>query len=340
MKQKSPTLEGFRAIFRRPSFGFAEIAWRWGFGAAATALLVFTFFEYLDTLPVTAVDLFLLRTRQPSLISQAFAHILRGSGARAVHAAILLAVLLSVGWIVLAMLGRAVTTKAVANHFAGDDFAPVSFQMRSLAGLNFLRVGSALAGVVGFFGAMLLAGMTSSADDPSAGGALLVFLAVFMLVGLAWCLTNWLLSLASLLVVVEGHDTFGAIAAAVGLCRERFGPVLAASSWFGLAHGAVYFVASAVAVFPLAFAGVLPARVVIGAVLLVTLAYFFVADFLYMGRLAAYVYIIKEPGAEASVAASLLQQIGPSLPIDFESSSVDRDEVILSDVPLAPETGN
>src|SRR6266478_3272911 len=53
MKRRSPTLEGFQALFRLPALGLAEIAWRWSFGLAVTALLAFSFREYLSTLPVT-----------------------------------------------------------------------------------------------------------------------------------------------------------------------------------------------------------------------------------------------------------------------------------------------
>src|ERR1700728_85383 len=53
MKPRSPTLEGFRTILLRPSFRFAEIAWRWSSGAAAGLLLVFSCYQSLDTLPVS-----------------------------------------------------------------------------------------------------------------------------------------------------------------------------------------------------------------------------------------------------------------------------------------------
>src|ERR1700733_7992961 len=117
MKPRSPTLEGFRAIFRRPSFGLAEIAWRWSFGAAASLLLVFSFFEFLDTLPVRKADLLLLRSRQPGLISRAMLHIFRGSAFRVVETAVVLALTLGAAWIVLASLGRAATVKALLAHF-------------------------------------------------------------------------------------------------------------------------------------------------------------------------------------------------------------------------------
>ena len=50
VKQHSPTLEGFKAIFRWPSLGLAEIAWRWSLGFAGIGLLLLGFVEYLDTL--------------------------------------------------------------------------------------------------------------------------------------------------------------------------------------------------------------------------------------------------------------------------------------------------
>src|SRR5579863_4135335 len=89
MPSQSPTLQGFRAAFRRPSFTLAEIAWRWTVGAVAAAVFLFAFFQFLDTLPVTAADAALLRTRHPVLIGRAIAHIFRGSLNRAVFAALL-----------------------------------------------------------------------------------------------------------------------------------------------------------------------------------------------------------------------------------------------------------
>lgn len=53
MPRVSPTLEGFRASFRRPSLTLAEITWRWTVGAAGWALVFFWMIEFLDTLPVT-----------------------------------------------------------------------------------------------------------------------------------------------------------------------------------------------------------------------------------------------------------------------------------------------
>ena len=66
-------------MFGQPLVGLAEIAWRWTFGLAAAAALLFSLREYLATLPVTAGEMLLLRTRQPVLVLQALAGIFQGS---------------------------------------------------------------------------------------------------------------------------------------------------------------------------------------------------------------------------------------------------------------------
>src|SRR5450432_1681425 len=100
----SPTAEGFRAVFRRPSLTFAEISWRWCVGATATALFFFGLFEYLSTLPVSGRELLLLRSRQPYLVGQAIVRILHGSANRAVMSLMVAALLLGFLWILAASL--------------------------------------------------------------------------------------------------------------------------------------------------------------------------------------------------------------------------------------------
>ncbi len=343
MKRRSPTLEGFRTIFRRPSFGLAEIAWRWSFGAAASLLLVFSFLEYLDTLPVSKGDLLLLRTRQPALISRAVLHIFRGSAFRVVEAAVVLALSLGVAWVVIASVGRAATLKALLAHFHQDDASSSNhkekraWRLRSLVGLNFFRLGAMLAATVGCLAAVLLGGAASRPSDPAPGSAFLIFLTVVMLACLAWSTLNWFLSLATIFVVANGDHTFGAITAAVDLCQTRPGSVFAAGTWFGLAHITAFVVASSVVAFPLGFAAVLPGSIVLGGVLLVTLLYFAIADFLYMGRLAAYVAIVEMPDTWVSVqiAPPPSPQPGSHLDPNIQSPAVDASELILSDVPAS-----
>lgn len=333
--KRSPTLEGFKAIFRQPSLGLAEIAWRWSLGVAGFASFIFAAVEYFDSLPVTATDMFLLRTHQPVLIGRAFDHILRGSLPRLLEALILLGLAFSVAWVIVASLGRAATLKTLLNHVVepSPENQQKSWRLGSLVGLNSLRAAATLAATVGIFGAILIGDSVSPADDPSPGTAFLLFLVIFGLVNLAWLAVNWFLSLASVFVFADGENISGSMAAAADFCRQHLGAVLAVSFWFGLAHFAAFFFASSLGTLLLSFLAVLPAAVVFTAVLLVTLVYFAIADFLYVGRLAAYVWIAEHPGTLATPVAFQPQSPGPPPPAP-NSGRIDPDELILSDVPL------
>jgi hypothetical protein len=349
----SPTAEGFRAAFRRPSLTLAEIMWRWTAGATAAALFFFGLFEYLDTLPVTNGELLFLRTRHPYLVGEAIAHILRGSLSRGVLAMLLAAMLLAMLWIVAASVGRIATVRGLLDYFredvagrvlsvgvgndGGRDVASnvsTSTVLPALLRLNFLRVAVALAAVLGYVGAAILAGFASPDASPRPGLAFFLFLPLAGLTAWAWWALNWMLSLAGMFAVRDGEDAVGAISAAVTFCRERTGPVFAVSFWTGLAHLVAFVGATTAVSMPLGFAGVVPWRLVVVAVILVTLVYFTVVDWLYMARLAGYVCIAEMPQA-------LLAPLPPApLPVPPPvQTTIDREEPILSDIPnLAVET--
>lgn len=343
----SPTAEGFRATFRQPSFTLAEIAWRWVFGATAVALFFFGLFEYLDTLPVTNRELLFLRTKQPFLVAQAISHILRGSLYRAVTSLLLAFLLLSVLWIVAASLGRVATVRALTTYFRdmaarlssagfhdageGDIASNVSKgNLVALLRLNFLRIALGVALLLGLLAADIIAGFVSTPKDPEPGLAFIIFLPIAALVFLfAWVL-NWLISLAGVFAVRDGDSAIAAISSAVTLCRERAGAVFAVSTWTGLTHLVAFIGATTVVSMVMGFMPLLPWRLVMVVVILLTLAYFAVADWLYMARLAGYVCLLEIPDALMKPAPPLRPVVPPAPPVQ---TTVDRDELILSDVP-------
>ena len=139
-------------------------------------------------------------------------------------------------------------------------------------------------------------------------------------------------------MVANGQDTCGSITASVDLCQTRTGALFAARTWFGLAHITALVIASSVVAFPLGFAAVLPTGVVLGGVLLITMLYFAVTDFLHVGRLAAYVAIAEmpEPPAKADKAQPPLLDRGSEVQSATQSRpAVDASELILSDVPAS-----
>ena len=355
----SPTAEGFRAAFRRPTFALAEISWRWATGAAATALFLFGLFEYLNTLPVNRGELLFLRSRHPYLVAQALAHIFGGTLSRAVMSALLAALVMIWLWIIVASLGRIATVRAIVDYFRSDVARNLpadgssnardrnlatgvsTSPFQALTRLNFLRVAVAVAAIFGFLGASILASFVSPNAHPRPVLAFMLLLLLAGVIWVAWGSLNWLLSLAGLFSVRDSEDAVGAVSAAVGFCRERTGAVAAVSTWTGLAHLVALVGATSLASMPLGFAGVLPWRLVVLATLLVTMAYFALADWLYMARLAGYVCIMETPEA-------LLRPLPPPIPTPpptaiqlkpqpAAQTSIDRDELILTDVPLQPK---
>ncbi len=341
MSRVSPTLEGFRATFRVPSLTFAEIAWRWAIGATACALALYSFFEYLNTLPVTRTDATLLSTGQPALIGRAIAHIFGGSLNRAVVAVLLGALALSFLWLMAATLGRNATVRELIEHFrdkVGEDILDSSgtrrAPLRTLAAINFLRVALGLAVILALVGAALLASFVSSRVHPRPGLVFLLFVALAGFVGVAGWGLNWLLSVASIFAVRDGEDALGAISSAVTFSREHAGAVGAVSTWTGIAHFVAFSVATTAVGLPLAFIQIAPWRGVVAVMTVMTLVYFAVANWLYMARLAGYVCIAEMPVLQPANAPQMApptdQQFALKVPLQ---TTVDRDEPILSDLP-------
>jgi len=338
MSRVSPTLEGFRATFRRPSLTFAELAWRWTAGGVAWALAFFWLIEFLNTLPVSRGDVALLSTRQPFLAGRALAHILRGSLSRALLAALVAVIALSLAWIVAASIGRVATVRALLEHFradtntAAEPGAAGQSPLASLIGLNFLRAILMLAAILAFVGASLLVSLASPQANPRPGLVFFLFLPLAGLICIVWSALNWLLSLASAFAVRDGIDAIDAFCTAVDFVRSCFAPVAAVSTWTGLAHLTAFSIAGTAASLPLALVRVAPARLAIAGEILIGLAYFAVVDWLYMARLGGYVCIAEMPETPAILAPV-------PAPAPPPQNSIDRDELILGDVPnLAVET--
>jgi hypothetical protein len=338
--RRSPTLEAFRLLFRHPSFGLAEIAWRWSFGAAALLLCAYTLGAYFNSLTVSPGDMFLLRTRQPALIGQAIAHIFRGSGGRLISGILILFLALSLAWIIVASLGRAATLGALHAQFRNapvDRAAKTSFA--SLLGLNFLRAAVLLATFIGSIAALGLGGLAASKDPLAIRTATQFSMALLLVVWGTGYLLNWFLSLAAIFTarvgaverssVVHKHSFNSAILAAFDFCQHQFVAVLAINTWFGFAHLAAAAVAVSLLFLPLSAASILPWQLVLACAGFIALFYFALSDFISVGKFTAYVCLLEFPPEPALSRTSLPPPVPPT-------TAIDPDELILSDLPLAP----
>jgi hypothetical protein len=330
MGSPSPTAAGFRLMLRRPVVTLAEIAWRWTFAAAVWFLGGAFLLQYADSLSVNTVDKLLLGTRQPVLILRALHRIFHGSALRFTTSGILLAIAIMVAWIVLASLGRGVTLKAMMEEL-GITPSPSTWRetISSFLALNFLRAATTLAAVVAGFGALLIASGVWASTHLSAADAARFWLATLFLVWISWATLNWLLSTSALFVAADGVGPFPTISATVGWYRQRSRSVLLVGTWFGLIHGGAFLTACSAAFTVLSMAGALGPGPTLFLEFLIVAAYCAVADALYIGRLTAYLAIIRGAPAYAR-----LPQATPPIVPSPESPSIDQSELILSDVPL------
>src|SRR3954469_462922 len=331
MRSPSPTAEGFRLIFRRPAIPLAEMAWRWSFAAAFWFLSASFLFQYADSLPANRVDRLLLGTHQPALILRALHRIVHGSALRFTAGGIVLAIALLLLWIALSSLGRAATLKAMME--ALDITASSSARretVSSLLALNFLRAASALAAIVAAVGAIFIASGAWASTRMSASGAARLWLFLLILVWTAWAMLNWLLSTSSLFVAVDRISALTAISSTLSWYRDRLGSVLVAGIWFGLIHGGAFLTACSAAFTVLGMAQILGSGPTLFLEFLIIAAYCAVADLLLIGRLTAYLAIIRR-GDSLDLREP---QLPPPIFPGSERTAIDQNELILSDVPL------
>jgi len=331
MRSTSPTAEGFRLIFRRPAIPLAEIAWRWSFAAAFWFLGASFLVEYADSLPANKVDRLLLGTQQPELILRALHRILHGSALRFTAGGIVLAIGLLIIWIMLSSFGRAATLKAMKETLEITS-APSTRRktVSSLLALNFLRAASALAAVVAAVGAILIASGLWASTHMSASGAARLWLLLLLLVWTAWGMLNWILSTSSVFVTVDRVSAFTAISSTLSWYRDRLGSVLAAGTWFGLIHGGAFLIACSAAFTILSMAQMLGTGPTLFLEFVIIAAYCAIADLLYIGRLTAYLAIIRR----AVLFDVPKPQLPPPISPSSQRSSIDQSELILSDIPL------
>ncbi len=322
----SPTAEGFKLISRRPVIFLAEVAWRWALAVAGWFLAVFFLIEFADSLPVHTLDRILLDSNQPILVLRAIRRIVHGSASRFTEAGVLLGIGLLVAWIVVGALGRLALVKVLLEELGvarsnGSDRSA----FYSLLALNFMRAAVMLAAAVCAIGALMISGSAWASTRASMADSARLGVAVLFLTWMAWNILNWLLATASIFAVTEREGALDAIFQTVRACQLRPEPWLTAATWFGLAHVAIFVVAGFASVMLIGAIGTLRPGPVMLLELMLALLYCALADFLSVGRVAAYVAIIR---GEGSVPLQGLDR-APSPP----TSAVDRGELILSDLP-------
>jgi hypothetical protein len=328
MDSLSPITRGLRLLFLRPAIPLAEVAWRWSFAVAFWFLTAMLLVEYAGSLPVDVASSLLLGTGQPDLVGRALHRIFSGSTIRLGRGAIVFAITMTILWVGVASLGRLATLKALGEEFGGPAPTRAGRPARllgSLLALNFFRTALRLASVVAALGALLLVSSIWARTKVSLSDSARLGFALIVLVWLPCTVLNWFLATAAIFVVCRHRPALAAIASLVELCHSRLSSVAMIGICFGVAHIGALILAFAFGSIAFSLAGVIGMLAALPIAFLVAVVYFAVADFLYTGRLAAYLALIQG-GEEFDLSRA---ELPPGT-----KGQIDQSELILSDAPL------
>jgi hypothetical protein len=281
-KLPNPISQGLRRVLREPAIWITEIVWRWSFGAIASLLLFFSISTLLHSVNASPLEVAAWRSNNPSVMAQALANMLADSGPKLVQTAAWVLPLITLLWIVFGACGRAFTLSRLSNQ-------DVSF--RSIFALQAVR-----ALLIWLAGAALIAAIVLDARISTRGPRpdLFLYYAVafwsFAFIGGFWATANWYLTLAALCCLQSGAGFMKGTRQAFRLARTQGGDF----SGISLVHGILRLVLLAIAfvlcVLPSGLMGTAP-QGYFAWVVTVSLAYFAVADYLYISRMAAYLMV-------------------------------------------------
>ncbi len=303
--------EGFRLVVRNPAILLAELAWRWAFGAAALVLIAVSVYEVERAVTITPADELLLASLQPMLMAEAWAHILRQTYPLLARVSAVLLPCLTAMWIAAATIGRGLTTRRMVERLAterqaGGEVGRVRWG--ALVALHAFRAAVGLAVALGYIGSALLASRFVKTDEatgvPNVQVALMVFLFVFALVLIVAAAINWVLVLAPVFAVRDGRRTWDSLREALRMFRTRGSEFTSTATMNGFLRFVAACAATVLGLFPFTMVGVVPVAVVWAGVVLVTLAYFLVSDWLLLARLAAYLVIVDRAAEKSELVVN------------------------------------
>jgi hypothetical protein len=256
-----------------------EIVWRWSFGAIAFWVLLVGSLRFLVSVHISPADTAAWRSNNPTLMAQALANVVVESGSSILKQAFWVLPVVTLVWMVFGTVGRTATL----NRLAKD----------SVSLLSILALHCSRALLMWLAGAALVAAMVLNANISTRGAEPDLFLYYALafwsvvLIGGFWAIANWYLSVAALCCLRSGAGFLKGTGQAIRLARAQGGEFSGISLVFAAFRLAALAIAFVLCVLPSPLMATAP-RGYTAWVVAVSLAYFAVADFLYISRMGAY----------------------------------------------------
>src|SRR6478609_5031103 len=296
-KTPNPITQGLRAVTRDPAIFLVEILWRWSFAILACLLVAGVGVMLLGPLHVGHAWDTAWRSRDPQRMGQVVVAVVLLLGVKVILlAAIGVPLAIALIWGILSALGRFVTVKRLRAGLT-------SLRFRTILALQLLRAFMGWLCLVLLFAAMF--GEALIATRGPQPDLLLYYLMVLpsvVVISSFWLTVNWYLSLAAIFGR-EGQSFRGALRQARQTVRQQRSDFAGTGFVFLLFRVVVLLIATAICGLTSGMVGSSP-QSYFTLLIIVSLAYFAVADFLYMARMAAYL---------ALAAAHVGPAAGPTL---------------------------
>jgi hypothetical protein len=294
-KPPNPITQGLRAVARDPAIFLVEILWRWSFAILSCLLVAGVGMMLLGPLHVGKTWDTAWGSRDPQRIGQLLVVIVLLLGVKLIIAVIALPLTIALLWSILAALGRFVTVKRLRAGLT-------SLRFRTVFALQILR------GLISWFSLVLLFATTFGEALIATRGIqpdlVLYYLMVMpsvVLIGTAWLVLNWYLSLAAIFGR-EGQSVRGAFRQARQTVRQQRSDFAGTGFVFLLFRFVILMIAMAICGLTSGMEASAPQSYFV-LLVVVSLAYCAIADFLYMARMAAYL----------ALAAAHVDPAGPKL---------------------------
>ena len=296
----NPITQGLRAVTRDPAIFLVEILWRWSFAILACLLVAGVGAMLLGPLHVGHAWDTAWRSRDPQRMGQLVLAVLLLLGMKAiVIAAIAVPLSIALLWGIFSALGRFVTVKRLRTGLT-------SLRFRSIFALQLLRAFIGWLCLVLLFAAMF--GEALIATRGPQPDLLLYYLMVLpsvVVISSFWLTVNWYLSLAAIFGR-EGQSFRGALRQARHTVRQQRSYFAGTGFVFLLFRVVVLLIATAICGLTSGMVGSSP-QSYFTLLIIVSLAYFAIADFLYMARMAAYLALAAahvDPAAGPTLVAT------------------------------------
>jgi hypothetical protein len=274
-------------VFARPSLTLLEVAWRWVFGIPFLAVCWAQAQRILAVLPPDSTGVSAIDPQNPWVAATQLANAWAMYQPHVAGVLHWLAPAAALGWVVASGLGRSAILMRMHPGFA---FRPIGLRVLQMMMLQAALLLGLLATFWGWYRSVAWAAGThiAPASEPDLVG--FSFWLIFLSLGFytLWALVSWVLSIAPLLMLLEGRSALSALGQGFRLGKAFTGKLVEINLVMGIVKLALIVLAMVLSAAPLPFSDQLGVDALhgIGAVALVF--YFVASDYFQVVRLKGF----------------------------------------------------